>query len=174
MATDSSISSTDSPGVCTIVSQDAWEVERRGNNCWLQSYWALPVECRCCALQKSNNEKAALERASSTAATSSQLCQDAERQKPKLIIEPGPYTNGYTVAFWYDESNNIVITHIVYQPDCANSITTVTDDGTMAGIDSDMSQSLHTYLDAVLTSGVTMTLLSKRSSCESILLDLVH
>jgi len=40
-----------------------------------------------------------LERASSTAATSSQLCQDAERQKPKLIIEPGPYTNGYTVAF---------------------------------------------------------------------------
>jgi len=45
--------------------------------------------------------------------TGSQLHQEAdENQKPKFIIEPGPHTDGYTIALRYDERNSIVITHI--------------------------------------------------------------
>ena len=88
--------------------------------------------------------------ASSTAVTSTQLCQDAESNKPKLIIEPGPNTNGYTVAFRHDECNNIVITHIIPQLDNASGAVRVTGDAAMAVIDSDLSQSFQSCLNEVL------------------------
>ena len=76
--------------------------------------------------------------ASSTAVTSSQLCQDAESQKPKLIIEPGPNTSGYTVAFRHDECNNIVITHIIPQLDNASASVGVTDHAAVTIINSEL------------------------------------
>jgi len=88
---------------------------------------------------------------------SSQPCENAENQKPELIIEPGPHTSGNTVAFRHDESHNIVSTHIFHQLDSADTIglSKVADDGAMAGIDSDVCQSFQMYLslDEALTGG---------------------
>lgn len=48
---------------------------------------------------------------------------------PTLALEAGPNTEGYMIAFRYDDMNNIIITHIIYKDDlsvnfndlCANA-----------------------------------------------------
>ena len=112
--------------------------------------------------------KRRLENPSSAVVGSSQPCENAENQKPKLIIEPGPHTSGYTVAFRRDESHNIVITHIFHQLDSADTIglSKVADNGAMASIDSDVCQSFQMYLglDEALTGGDLHTSQSDQSN----------
>ena len=82
---------------------------------------------------------------------------ECRSQKPKLIIEPGPNTNGYTVTFRHDKCNNIVITHIIPQTDSASGTVRVTGDAAFEVIDSGLSQSFQSCLNEVLAAVLAVT-----------------
>ena len=65
---------------------------------------------------------------------------ECRKPVPQLLIEPGPFTDGYSIAYRYDESNNIVITSIVYNVNSAVGFSACADEATAADVSSLLSE----------------------------------